>query len=216
MSSRSALALAMIATALVCCRAETKAPAQKPAPPPMSNPEAIPDAPVSGTIRGAPFVARDMRFVVDERVGYAHTDIKLSTGKADDACGAITPAHATSVWLRLEGAEKIEPKELRLGPDTAEKWSVHYQVFEPGGGADGHWEGLATHEALLSIRGVSPDGHLTGGLAVCFGDDDKSCVSGSFDATSCPPNIDKLVRGTPPPETIPPQYLQRMLLDAGR
>ncbi len=41
------------------------APDQKPIDPPVSSPDAIPDAPVSGTIHGTPFVARDMRYVVD-------------------------------------------------------------------------------------------------------------------------------------------------------
>lgn len=214
-----ALALAAwFAGALLACRADTKAPPQKPADPPVSTPSAIPDAPVSGTIHGTPFVARDMRYIVDDRIGYAHVDIKLSTGKADDACGTIVPERPTSVWLRLDGAHKLGAKELRLGPDTADKpdenWSVHYQVFEPDG-SGGHWTGLTTRNALLTLHGVSPDGHLSGGLAVCFGDESNSCVAGSFEATSCPPRIDQPVRGTPPPESIPKQYLERMLLDGG-
>ena len=208
--------LALMALALLACREETKAPPQKWADPPVSTPNAIPDAPVSGTIHGQPFVARDMRYVVDVRIGYAHIDIALSAGKSDDTCGTIVPERPASVWLRLEGVHTIEAKELHLGPDAGpdEAWKVHFQVFEddPSGG---HWMGLTAKTALLVLRGVSPDRHLSGGLAVCFGDDQNSCVSGSFDATSCPPRIDQPVRGTPAPEAIPKEFLERMLIDGG-
>jgi hypothetical protein len=206
------LAAAACAAALLACRDDTKAPPQQPADPPVSTPNAVPDAPVSGTLHGAPFVARDMRFVVDDRVGYAHIDIKLSAGKAEEACGAISPERPASVWLRLDGKHDIESKDLRLGPETeknpAENWSVHYQIFEDDS-SGGHWVGMAAKKALLTLRGVSPDGHLAGGLAVCFGDASESCVSGSFNATGCPPRIDQPVRGRPPPEAIPKEYLDK-------
>ena len=204
--------VALFAMALASCRADTKAPAQKTADPPVSTSSAIPDAPVSGTIHGAPFVARDMRYVVDDRVGYAHVDIELSPGKSDEACGPIEPKRQTSVWLRLDGKHEITPTELRLGPD--DDWTVHYQVFEQDR-SGGHWVGLAAKTALFVLRGVSADGHLSGGLAVCFGDESNSCVSGSFDAKSCPPRIDQPVRGTPQPESVPKEYLERMFVDGG-
>ena len=56
-----------------------------------------------------------------------------------------------------------------------------------------------------------PDGRVTGGLAVCFADDLKSCVSGSFDAQSCPSSLDAAVRGAMPPEAIPEKYRLQML-----
>ncbi len=46
---------------------------------------------------------------------------------------------------------------------------------------------------------------------MCFPDETKSCVSGSFDAVACPASIDQPVRGTPPAEAIPPAYLKRVL-----
>jgi hypothetical protein len=197
----------VIVVMLVACRADTKAPEQKPADPPVSTETAIPDAPVSGTIHGAPFVARDMRYVVDDRIGYAHIDVKLSTGKAEDACGAITPKRPASVWMRIDGKQD-------LAKTKPEDWSVHYQIFEDDV-SGGHWVGLTAQKSLLVIRGVSPDGKLSGGLAVCFGDESNSCVSGSFDAVSCPPVIDQPVRGTPPPESVPKEYLERMFVDGG-
>ncbi len=174
----------------------------------MSTESAIPDAPVSGTIHGAPFVARDARYVVDDCIAYEHVDLVLSAGKSEDACGAIEPSHGASVWLRLD-------RKATIVPEDAPSWSVHYQVFEDDG-SGGHWVGLTAKKALFAIHGVGADGHLTGGLAVCFGDDSGSCVSGSFDAASCPARIDQAVRGTPPPESIPKEYLERMLLDGGR
>jgi hypothetical protein len=210
--------LLALAALLVACRADTKAPVQKDTDPPVSTFNAIPAAPVSGTLHGSPFVARDMRFVVDDRVAYSHIDIKLSAGKSEDKCGKITPDRPASVWLRLDGKHELLPKELRLGPETdknpEESWSVHYQVFEEDV-SGGHWVGLTAKRALLVLRGVSPDGHLSGELAVCFGDESNSCVSGSFDALSCPPVIDQPVRGTPAPESIPKEYLERMLVDGG-
>lgn len=201
--------LCALVVCLVGCRSATTAPPQKPVDPPVSSPESIPDAPVSGTIHGAPFVVRDMRYIVDERPGYAHTDILLSTGQSEGACGTLSPSHPASVWLRLEGADKIEGKEVRLSAATESNWSVHYQFFE-----DDHWIGLKANSALLSLRGVGPDGRASGGLAVCFGDDSNSCVSGSFDATNCPVVLDQPVRGTTASEALPPQALHPVLVPA--
>ena len=186
---------ALVFALLVACRAETKAPAQREADPPVSGESAIPEAPVSGTLHGAPFVARDMRYVADDRIGYEHVDILLSAGKAEDACGRIAPERPTSVWLRLEGKHDIARSEAR-------DWSVHFQVFD-----EGRWLGLTAKKSLLVVHAPTADGRLTGGLAVCFGDDANSCVSGSFDATSCPATIDQPVRGA---------NLERMLADAGK
>jgi hypothetical protein len=154
-------------------------------------------------------VLRDAPYVVDKRWGFEHTDIMLSAGKSEAACGAVAPANAPSVWLRLEGAAKIETKDMRLSPDapvSSAPWTVHYQVF------DGEqWFGVGDGTAVLSLREAGPDGKISGGIAVCFPDDAKSCVSGSFEAQSCPPAIDQPVRGTPPPESIPEKYRLRML-----
>jgi hypothetical protein len=205
---RSVLVLALVAA----CRPESHADVRPPVEPPVESPNAIPDAPVSGTVRGAPFVVRDARYVVDRRVGYAHTDLLLSSGKAESHCGPIAPARATSVWLRLDGTGTIEPKDVRVGSGAPGPWSVHYQVFDGEG-----WVGVGAGAAVLSIRDATADGRLTGGLAVCFSDDDKSCVSGSFDAVSCPMTIDQPVRGAVAPEEIPAKYLQahRLPQDGG-
>lgn len=194
---------------LSACQPESHVTEHKAVEPPVASPNAIPDAPLNGTLRSAPFVVRDARYVIDRRIGYEHTDIKLSSGKADAPCGPISPATATSVWLRLEGPDKIESKDMVLAPGTPGTWSVHYQVFEGD-----RWIGVADGNAVLSMHEAGPDGRVTGGLAVCFADDLKSCVSGSFDAQSCPSSLDQAVRGAVPPEAIPEKY-RLQLLDGG-
>ena len=188
---------------LVGCRAESHVETHPPVEPPVDSPNAIPDAPLNGTLGGAPFTVRDARYVVDCRIGYAHSDIVLSSGQSESPCGPIVPARGTSVWLRLDGPDKIEPKDLRIDAKDPGPWSVHYQVFDGD-----HWVGVSEGSAVLSIRDATADGRLTGGIAVCFADDQKSCVSGSFNAVSCPMTIDQPVRGAVAPEAIPTKYLQ--------
>ena len=193
---RVTAALALLAG----CRDEVHADPHRTVAPPVDSPNAIPAAPISGTVRGTPFVLRDARYVIDHRLGYEHTDIKLSAGKAETPCGPILPVNAPSIWLRLEGAGKLETKNIRIAEDAG-AWSVHYQVF------DGvKWVGVTDASAILSMYEPGPDGRLLGGLSVCFSDDAKSCVSGSFEAQNCPWNIDRPVRGALPPETIPEKY----------
>jgi hypothetical protein len=202
---RPRLAHALAGLALLGCREEAHPAPPRPVPLPVSSPEAIPDAPVSGRVHGAPFVLRDARYVIDRRVGYAHTDILLSAGTAEAACAPVLPARSTTVWMRLDGPAKIAPVTTRTGPGADAAWQVHYQAFE-----DDRWVGAGEGTALLMLHEAGPDGRLTGGVVVCFPDDAKSCVSGSFEAVGCPPSIDQPVRGSPPPEAIPPQYLQRV------
>jgi hypothetical protein len=193
---------------LPSCRKEWEPEAHRAVDPPVSSPNAIPDAPLNGTIRGAPFTLRDARYFVDHRVGFEHTDIELSAGKSESPCGPVAPARSPSIWLRLEGPAKIETKDHRITSESQGTWSVHYQIF------DGEqWVGLADGSAILSIREPGPDGRVSGGLAVCFSDSQKSCVSGSFDAVNCPQTIDQPVRGRQPPESIPDKY--KPLLDGG-
>ena len=198
---------AVLATVtLLACQAESHVTDHKAVESPVASPNAIPDAPLNGTLRGAPFVVRDARYVIDRRIGYEHTDILLSSGKADGPCGPVAPATSTSVWLRLEGPAKIASMDLKLGPGVAGAWTVHYQVFDSD-----HWIGVADGSAVLSMHEAGPDGHVAGGLAVCFADDLKSCVSGAFDAQSCPSSLDQAVRGAIPPEAIPEKYRLQML-----
>jgi hypothetical protein len=175
----------------------------------VANAGAIPDAPVSGTLRGVKFVARDARYVPDRRQGFQHTDIKLSAGSAAAACGDVEPAGSPSVWLRLEKSDTVGAQELRLDAASEGPWSVHYQVRE--GGA---WTGSSEASAVVSLRAPAGDGTISGALAVCFADDRSSCVSGSFEAKPCPPSIDAPVRGALPSEAIPEKYRAKALATA--
>lgn len=202
---RRALVVGGAMAALVACRDEASPTAPRPVEPPVSSHSAIPDAPVTGTIRGAPFVVRDARFIVDRRIGYAHTDIKLSSGKAESPCGPIIPGTATSVWLRLDGPDKIVSQDMKIEPGKPAAWSVHYQAWN-----EDQWVGVGEAGALVTVHEPTPDGRVTGAIAICFSDDTKSCASGSFDAQSCPAAIDEPVRGAVPPEAVPDKYRLRM------
>jgi len=130
---------------LAACRPESHVEVHPRVEPPVDSPNAIPDAPVSGTVRGAPFAVRDARYVVDRRVGYAHTDLLLSAGRAESPCGPISPARATSVWLRLDGDDKIEPKDVRIGATGEGPFDglLHGQI-----GQRGEHHGVAKSERL--------------------------------------------------------------------
>ena len=207
---RRLLVLSLSVCGLLSCRKEFQPRPVVAVDPPVTTIDGIPDAPVSGRIHGQPFMMRDARYVADRRVGYAHTDIELSAGTAETACGPLVPGKSTRVWLRQEGADRVETMVGRVGPGTTGKWSVHYQVF------DGEfWVGAGDGSALLTMHEPGPDGRIQGGIAACFSDDDKSCVSGSFNAVACPSRLDLTVRGTLPPETMPAAAL-KLLGDAGR
>lgn len=185
---------------LAACQEEIHPKPPTPVSPPVASADSIPEAPLSGSIRGVPFKLGDARVLVDRRINYAHTDIKLSAGSAADACGPIKTKNPTSVWLRLDGAASVEPGEIHLEPGKpAGGWSVHYQVRQGE-----RWTGNADGAAILRIRTANPDGTVVGDLAVCFGDGEKSCVSGTFSAPRCTVSLDEAVRGTLPIEAPPP------------
>lgn len=197
-----ALGWLVLSTALAAgCRPETHVRVHKPVEPPVAAAGAIPDGPVTGTLRGHKFVLGDARYVADHRRGYTRVDIALSSGAAGAACGEIKPPRAPRVWLRLERSDKVETQNIRLAPEARGPWSVHYQVIEDDG-----WTGSGEAAAIVSLRAPGPEGKVSGSIAVCFADDAGSCVSGSFDAEPCPPSIDAPVRGALPPEIIPEQY----------
>jgi hypothetical protein len=173
--------------------------------PPVDSPGAIPDAPLSGTLRATKFVVKDARYVADHRVGYLRTDIKLSAGSAETACGEIKPAGSPSVWLRLERSDQVDTQELRLTPGQESPWSVHYQIRE-----NEAWVGSADAAVVATIRASAGDGVISGALAVCFADDAQSCVSGSFEALPCPFVIDAPVRGALPQEHVPEKYAPKL------
>lgn len=203
--NRSLALASLIALLAAGCSPEHHVTSHEPVEPPVATPQAIPDAPLNGTIRGVPFTIHDARYIADHRTGYAHVDIKLSAGKAEASCDEVSPKTATSLWLRLEGKDEVTSQDLDLRPGKESPWSVHYQVR-----TESDWVGNADGAAVVSLHAAGPDGKIFGGLSVCFADGQKSCVSGSFEAEPCPSRIDAPVRGAQPPEAIPEKYKQKL------
>lgn len=199
------LACLALALTLAACQPELHVTDHQPVEPPFAQAKSIPDAPLFGTLRGEAFQIKDARYVPDHRDGFARLDIKLSAGKADAACDEIKPADAASVWLRLEGSDTIHSQEFNLMPGQESPWSIHYQVHGPDG-----WHGSMDAAAVVALQAAGSDGRITGELAVCFADDLKSCVSGSFAADACPYHIDAAARGPLPQETIPEKYRDKL------
>ncbi|MFO0757719.1 MAG: hypothetical protein U0359_14575 [Byssovorax sp.] len=203
--NRATLLLPALAALLFSCKPEAHVTHRDAIEPPVAAADAIPDAPVNGSIRGVPFTIRDARYIADHREGYARVDIKLSAGKAEASCDDVKPNDSTSVWLRLEGKDELVSQNIELRPGKESPWSVHYQVK-----ADGEWIGNGDGSAVIALHAAGADGKLSGGIAVCFADGMKSCVSGSFDAEPCPSRIDAPVRGAQPPEAIPEKYRDKL------
>ena len=197
-----ALHLAALIASLVfatsACNHAKKAPPSLDISAPQQSLDAIPTAPVSGKIHGAAFRIGDARYTIDQRRGYEKLDIVLSAGTASDRCAATSPADSPAVWLRHPGEAKVEPTKATLTPRGGGPWEVHYQVREKEG-----WRGNGDAAALLAIKEVRPDRTIAGDLSVCFADDEKSCVSGTFEAHYCPISIDAPVRGVEPLERAP-------------
>ena len=176
--------------------------------PPVASPEAIPDAPVSGRIHGAPFALRDARYVVDRRVGLrAHRHRALVRGGRVAVRAGLARARRRACGCGSTGPAQIESTNVRVGPGRG----GHVVGALPGvrrrGAGSGVGEGSALAVAArararrAALRGASPCASRTTRRAACRA---RSTPSG------CPPTIDQPVRGTPPPEAIPPQYLQRV------
>lgn len=195
---RQTVPAALAALLLAGCGGEAPAVVSTdPVAPPVDSFESIPDAPLSGILRGTAFTVHDARYHIDRRLGYAHTDIVLSLGTAESPCGELKPKGASSVWLRLDGKGAVDRGQLRIDPRTPGPWTVHYQLRE-----ENRWLGNGDGAALLNVRSIGMDGKIAGDLAVCFGDGKKSCVKGSFEARSCPTSIDEPVRGALPAEDV--------------
>lgn len=177
------------------CRAAPKDGAHDPKPAPTS-PNAIPAAPLSGSINGHPFAVRTARYIVDRRPDHEKLEIHLSAAEVA-GCEDDGAKHITDVWLRRAGSAMPTTEPAHIAPDQPSPWEVHYEAYE-----DGKWTGNSRASALLVIRSRT-DGNLDGDLSVCFGDASASCVSGTFSARGCPIRIDAPVRGAPAMERLP-------------
>jgi len=181
------------------CNAEPPAPSGEKVRPPHESADAIPGSAVQGTIRGRAFEARDARLLVDARPGYEQVEIALSAASSSTPCGRLDDPAAPRIWLRRKGAEPVAMGEVRLSQGTEQGWEVHYQL-EQGG----TWVGNGDAAAILRLRPADGGAGLVGELAACFADGMHSCVAGRFAALRCPLSIDLPLRGTEPPEQLPP------------
>ena len=162
----------------------------------------------AGRIRGAPFAVRDARYVVDRRLGYAHTDIVLSSGAAESPCAPVSPRAVDErvAAARRAGQDRADGR-CASGPARQSPWSVHYQVFDGDGCGSGSGEGSAL---VVSARARARRSCSRGDRRVLRGRREELRVGLVRRARRARRRIDQPVRGTPPPEAIPPQYLQRV------
>jgi hypothetical protein len=158
---------------------------------PPDSPDAIPEGPLGGQLRGHEFTHQVGTYLIDRRPGHEHFDIQLSEAGSDDPCDRRRRAHGSSVWIRRRGADAIEAATVRLLPGAESDWEVHYQVR-----AHDEWAGSGDASALLVVHDPDPDLVVRGELWACFADGRESCVSGSFAAKHCTLSIDAPIRGT--------------------
>ncbi|MBK8994167.1 MAG: hypothetical protein IPM35_00240 [Myxococcales bacterium] len=180
-----------------CGRAPESGPVGEPRAAPTSV-DAIPAGPVAGKIAGKPFALGGARFSMDIRPGHEQTDIILTDADTRDGCADLGPKHATSVWLRWTGVGVPPAETVRVGPNEASQWQVHYERYDGR-----HWVGNGNSSALLALKAPRVDRKLEGDLSVCFGDRADSCVAGNFVARDCPIRIDAPVRGASALEPLP-------------
>ena len=176
-------------SALGACQAQRPA-QQLHADPIAASADAIPVAPLSGTINAKPFALVSAHYFIDRRLGFEHIDIKLSAGKSVRPCSAPVPDDAPSVWLRRTGSERLDVETVRVETAKPGAWEVHYQFQQ-----DEQWLGNGDAEALLVLHPLTADKRLRGELSACFADVSKSCVVGAFTADYCPISIDAPIRG---------------------
>ncbi len=186
---RVAGAWVILGPSLGGCRRAPPAP-DKPLGTPMRI-EAVPNAPISGTVRGQPFATRNARYYVDRRAGYEHLDIQFNDGESSDPCGPLNPPDATRVWLRWTGGAFPDGGEIRLEASSKSGWSAHYQTRR-----DSAWIGSGDATGALLLRRAGLDRAIRGSLSTCFDDRHGSCVAGTFVARECPLELDMPVRGS--------------------
>ncbi len=170
----------------------------------------IPVSKVSGTLATQRFELKDARFKIDRRAGYERIDLELSGSAAKEKCGALEDSGSPAVWIRFPGVSKLEPGELRRQPGKPASFEVHMKVRR-----DGQWFGNGDSAALLVVEIFEPGVALNGVLSVCFGDPDKSCVSGTFVAASCPDMLDVPPRSFGPATRGEIARIRAELEDAG-
>jgi hypothetical protein len=151
--------------------------AQKsPAPPSHTmdpNEMKFPEAKASGTIHGRPFVMEEARLeggVLTLRRGKDHF-----------------PDLAVDVMLWYKQDEDPQGKKITVTPDQPRGGipAVRYQWREtpgPRGGLPKTADHFSGYAMRLEVGQRTKDGKLPGKIYVCFPDDQKSVVAGTFEA----------------------------------
>jgi hypothetical protein len=176
--------LASVLTALLAC-AQTEPPGRPPARRARDmDVDAIPAAPVHGTVHGEPFQLAEAWYRVVRFHGRERIDLILSEGHATRLCGESDPELARHVWLRFPGITRFAPGVARVDPPAQAPFSVHYEWT-----VDEKWRGHAGGSAVVALDTVEFD-RVTGRVRVCFDDAAQSCVEGGFRASECRNELD--------------------------
>lgn len=173
------LVLAFVA-ATVGCRAEEPSRSSTEAVDPGTlHVRDIPNAKVSGTLRGEPFTAKQARFRVERMEGRQRVDVYLADAPLE-RCGVPIDRHVRRIWLRFDGVTELGPGIYRVhaGSDRPQP-SIHYEVP-----VDFEWVGWRGGAALVLLDSVDAD-TVRGRLDVVFDDEAASRVQGRFAASSC-------------------------------
>lgn len=148
---------------------------------------------ITGTIGGAPFSARDVRFRVTSFPGRERVDLWIAD-RPIERCGLPLLREQTLVWARFPGRTELTPGSYELvGGEHEGGLEVHYE--RPGEKRSTE----AVHRGLARIEITSASARqVTGRLRICFADEAGSCVGGSFEATPCLSRIDGRAAREPP------------------
>lgn len=177
--ARTAVAAGCVALFAACTSADA---------PPEPLPEASAvsleglDEGVSGRVAGEPFEARDQRFVVVSREGRERVDLRFSD-RPIERCGLPIARDDRRVWIRFAGRTALEPGTYERIGDEGD-FEVHYELPAERGVRSVH-RGVGR----IEVRHVGPRA-VEGLVNVCFADEERSCVAGTFRATACLSRVD--------------------------
>lgn len=171
---------------------------EPPAPPPMPEPssvelESLGEGAIAGTIGGEAFSAADVRFRVTSFPGRERVDLWIAD-RPIERCGLPVQREHTLVWARFAGRTELAAGTYELaGGEGEDELEVHYERPGEGRSIDAVHRG----RARIEITEASP-ARLAGRLRICFADEARSCVGGSFEATPCLSRIDGRAVREPP------------------
>jgi len=144
----------------------------------------IPNASITGMVNGEKFEAKTVRV----KKGDSGPELEMSNGTADTPTGLIMDD--TGVELRFPLAEGTTGQFTKALADDVDFDSAHGWYWYPQGGDKGPMSVNPTWACAVEVTEwtmqTSADdenvlGNIKGKVAVCFDDDSKSWVAGTFD-----------------------------------